>query len=255
MKRVILLLLVILPSLGWAGSYALFNLSNENYIIENNPEEIRSIASITKLITAITVLNSGVNLDEPVKVNGRSYGRVPLNALISRMDLLKAMLVSSDNRAAETLANHHPGGIFYFLQDANQYLEQNSLFNTHVVDSSGLLPGNVSSVRDLMKLLSFIKDNPVIRSIAGERNISVSAPRGRKIVTINLHNTNPEIFTYDNVLISKTGYTNPAGRCVLMLVEKGKELYGLVVLGQKNVRDRSRLVKELLQVTSEKVVL
>ena len=146
MKRVILLLLVILPSLGWAGSYALFNLSNENYIVENNPEEIRSIASITKLITAITVLNSGVNLDEPVKVNGRSYGRVPLNALISRMDLLKAMLVSSDNRAAETLANHHPGGIFYFLQDANQYLEQHSLFNTHVVDSSGLLPGNVSKI-------------------------------------------------------------------------------------------------------------
>ena len=103
--------------------------------------------------------------------------------------------------------------------------------------------------------LLIIKDNPVIRSIAGERNISVSAPRGRKIVTINLHNTNPEIFTYDNILISKTGYTNPAGRCVLMLVEKGKELYGLVVLGQKNVRDRSRLVKELLQVTSEKVVL
>ena len=135
MKRVLFLLLLIVPSSVLAGSYALFSLTNDNYLVENNVEEIRSIASITKMITAITILSSGVNLDEKVKVNGRSHGRVPTNALMSRMDLLKAMLVSSDNRAAETLANHHPGGFNAFIVDANQYLEKNNLLNTHVVDS------------------------------------------------------------------------------------------------------------------------
>jgi D-alanyl-D-alanine endopeptidase (penicillin-binding protein 7) len=161
------------------------------------------------------------------------------------------MLISSDNRAAETLANHHPGGFLMFMLDANRWLYEHNLYDTKVVDSSGLLPGNVSTVKDLVELLAIVKNNSVIRSIAGERYASVIAPKGRKTLTINLHNTNPEIFTYDNILISKTGFTNPAGRCVLMLVEKGKELFGIVVLGQKNVQERSRLVKELLAVNPE----
>jgi len=67
-------------------------------------------------------------------------------------------------------------------------------------------------------------------------------------IRININNTNPEIFVYDNILISKTGFTSPAGRCVIMLVEKNKDLYGVVVLGQKNVRNRSILVNDLLNV-------
>jgi D-alanyl-D-alanine carboxypeptidase len=76
-------------------------------------------------------------------------------------------------------------------------------------------------------------------------------PNGKKTLTITVRNTNPEIFVYDNILISKTGFTNPAGRCVLMLVEKKSELFGVVVLGQRNVRDRSRLVNTLLRVDVE----
>jgi D-alanyl-D-alanine carboxypeptidase len=71
-------------------------------------------------------------------------------------------------------------------------------------------------------------------------------PKGRKEIKINLHNTNPSLFKYDNILISKTGFTNPAGRCVLMLVEKQHQLYGIVILGQKNIQDRSKLATDLI---------
>jgi D-alanyl-D-alanine carboxypeptidase len=249
MKKIFLLLILSISSAyALAGAHALYDFDSHSFLIRNNDQEIRPIASITKIITAVTVINSGVNLTETVKVNGHSRGHIPNGVEMTRMDLLRAMLVSSDNRAAETLANHHPGVFLMFLRDANAWLEKNKLFNTRVVDSSGLLPGNVSSAYELVELLALVKDNNIIRSIAGERQTSVIAPKGRKTLTINLHNTNPEIFTYDNILISKTGFTNPAGRCVLMLVEKGKDLYGIVVLGQKNVKERSKLVKELLTV-------
>lgn len=250
MKKFLFLLLFV-SGVAHAGAHAFYDFSSASYLVQNNRHEVRSIASITKLFTAITVLNSGVDLDEKIKVNGRSGGRVPAGALMTRMDLMRAMLISSDNRAAETLANHHPGGFDQFIKDTNAYVDNKALYGTKIVDSTGLLPGNQSTATDLIEFLSLIKHQPIIRTIAGERNAALNAPRGKKTITINIHNTNPEIFVYDNILISKTGFTNPAGRCVIMLVEKKKELYGVVVLGQPNVRKRSILVKELLLVEPE----
>jgi D-alanyl-D-alanine endopeptidase (penicillin-binding protein 7) len=230
------------------GAYALYEFNSSAFVVSSNRTEVRSIASITKLFTAVAVLNSGVDLTEKVKINGKSGGKVPAGVFMSRYDLMQAMLISSDNRAAETLANHHPGGFQSFIKDINQYIEKHSLLNTTIVDSTGLDRGNVSSVGDLIEFLSLIKHNTTIRAIAGERNAAINAPKGKKNIKINIHNTNPEIFVYDNILISKTGFTSPAGRCVIMLVEKSKELYGVVVLGQTNVRNRSIIVKDLLNV-------
>jgi D-alanyl-D-alanine endopeptidase (penicillin-binding protein 7) len=250
MKKLFLLLLFV-SGFAQAGAHAFYDFSSHSYLVENNRHEVRSIASITKLFTAITVLNSGVDLNEKIKVNGRSRGHVPSGVLMTRMDLMRAMLISSDNRAAETLANHHPGGFDQFIREANSYVDSKALYNTKIVDSTGLLPGNQSTATELIEFLSLIKNQPIIRKIASERNAALNAPRGKKTITINVHNTNPEIFVYDNILISKTGFTNPAGRCVLMLIEKKKELYGVVVLGQSNVRNRSILVKELLAIEPE----
>jgi len=252
MKKIILYLALIFGACySYAGSHALYEFSSASYLIENNRHEVRSIASITKLFTAITVLNSGVDLNEKIKVNGKSKGHVPKGVYMSRTELMRAMLISSDNRAAETLANHHPGGFERFIKDANTYVFHNALYNTTIVDSTGLLPGNQSTATDLIEFLSLIKQQSIIRSIASERNAVLNAPRGKKTITINIRNTNPEIFVYDNILISKTGFTNPAGRCVLMLIEKKNELYGVVVLGQRNVKSRSILVKDLLSVDHE----
>jgi hypothetical protein len=251
MNKILLSLLLFLPIYALADAYVLYDFSSASYILENNRVEQRPIASITKLFTAVTVLNSKVDLNEKIYVDGHSRGHIPRGIYMSRFDLLRIMMISSDNRAAETLAYHHPGGFHKFIYDANLYLANHALYDTRIVDSTGLLSGNVSTARDLIEFLHQIKDNSVIRSIANERNAILKVPNGKKTLTINLHNTNPEIFVYDNILISKTGFTNPAGRCVLMLVEKKNELFGVVVLGQRNIRDRSRLVNQLLKVQIE----
>lgn len=254
MKKYLLLLLLVCSSANasYNGSYGLYNYQATSYELSQANREVRSIASITKLFTANTIIQSGVDLDEKIKINGRSSGKVPPGVYMTRMDLMRAMIISSDNRAAETLANHHPGGFAKFLEDSNRYLDNNALYNTRLADSTGLLAANVSTVFDIIEFLNQIKDNPVIRKIANERNAVLNVPRGKKSITINLRNTNPELFLYDNILISKTGFTSAAGRCVAMLVEKDKQLFAVVVLGQTNVKSRSNIVNSLLAVEIEK---
>jgi D-alanyl-D-alanine endopeptidase (penicillin-binding protein 7) len=249
MKKLVILFLIMIGTSAYSqGAYALYDYDARMYNVRFSHDTTRSIASITKLFTANTVLNSGVDLNEKIKINGRSGGKVPPGAYMTRMDLLRATIISSDNRAAETLANHHPGGFSQFIKDTNAYLEQNLLYDTKIVDSTGLLAGNTSTARDLVEFLYLIKDNSVIRQIANERNVVLAVPKGKKTVSINLRNTNPDLFVYDNILISKTGFTSAAGRCVLMLVEKNNELFAVVVLGQKDVKNRSQVVGTLLTV-------
>lgn len=248
MKKFFILFLLFVSSAYGQGSYVLFDYSATMYAVRLDHDKTRSIASITKLFTANTILNSGVDLNEKIKINGRSNGKVPLGAYMTRIDLMRAMIISSDNRASETLANHHPGGFDQFIKDTNSYLDQNLLYDTKIVDSTGLLSGNTSTARDLVEFLYQIKNQPVIRQIANERNAVLAVPKGKKTIAINLRNTNPDLFVYDNILISKTGFTNAAGRCVLMLVEKNHELFAVVVLGQKDVKNRSRVVGALLNV-------
>jgi len=248
MKKLVILFLMFVSNAYAQGAYVLFDYSAKMYAVRLDHSTPRSIASITKMFTANTILNSGVDLNEKIKINGRSGGRVPPGVYMTRMDLMRAMIISSDNRAAETLANHHPGGFAQFIKDTNEYIDRNLLYDTKIVDSTGLLAGNVSTARDLVEFLHQIKDNPVIRQIANERNTVLAVPKGKKTISINLRNTNPDLFVYDNILISKTGFTNAAGRCVLMLVEKNNELFAVVVLGQKDVKNRSQVVGALLNV-------
>lgn len=249
MKKIIIGLLLSASSLCYAsGAYALYNYEREEWQVSYNSYEVRSIASITKLFTAITILRSGVELDERVKVTGKSGGRFPRGMMVTRMDLMKAMLISSDNLAAETLAHTYPGGFDVYLEDANRWITGWGLINTRVVDASGLQAGNVSTVNDLVKFLARIQDNTVIRAITGERNATVRVPKGKKTLTINLKNTNSTMFHFDNILISKTGTTNAAGKCVIMLVEKAGAAYAVVVLGQKNGKERASLASDLITI-------
>ena len=125
-KALLLLLFCSSANASYSGSYGLYNYQSTGYELSQANREVRSIASITKLFTANTILQSGVDLDEKIKINGRSSGKVPPGAYMTRMDLMRAMIISSDNRAAETLANHHPGGFAKFLADGNKYLEDHA---------------------------------------------------------------------------------------------------------------------------------
>ena len=154
MLKKLILFVLYLPGLLWAQtSYGVINYSNMEYEHEKNVHEVRSIASITKLFTAKTVIDSGVSLREQIKVQGRSAGRFARGIYIERYELLRAMLMSSDNLAAESLAMAHPGGYERFLKDANDGIGDLGLKNTVIVDSTGLLAGNQSSVSDLAEFL------------------------------------------------------------------------------------------------------
>jgi D-alanyl-D-alanine endopeptidase (penicillin-binding protein 7) len=256
MKKFLITLLLTPLTVFATGSYALYDYDRDEFQVSSNVQEQRPIASITKLFTAVMIDRSGVDLDEKVKVTGRSGGKVPRGTMMTRYDLMKAMLISSDNRAAETLADSYPGGFNRFIKDANEYTQAIGLVNTRIVDSSGLLPGNVSTAQDLVKFLWRISENPVIRDLASERYATLNVP-GKTVkskkkkartrtVRINLHNTNPSLFVFDNILISKTGFTNPAKRCVVMLVEKNQQKYGIAILGQPDVKARSKIANELI---------
>jgi D-alanyl-D-alanine endopeptidase (penicillin-binding protein 7) len=228
------------------GAWGLYDYDLIEYQMVYNRSEVRSIASITKLFTATTILRHGLDLDEKVKVTGKSGGRFSRGAMVPRIDLMKAMLISSDNLAAETLAHSYPGGFNAFISDTNQWVQGTGLSSTRIVDASGLLAGNVSTIDNIVALLFRIKDHDVIQEISNERTTTLKLPKGKKTVKINLRNTNPTLFQFDNILISKTGFTNPAGRCVAMLVRKEDRLYAVIVLGQPNVKERSQLANELI---------
>jgi D-alanyl-D-alanine carboxypeptidase len=247
MKYLLAFLIFVSNSVFASGSYLLYDYELDVAQVSYNVEEVRSIASITKLFTAIVILRSGVELEEKVTVQGTSRGKFPRKSKITRMDLMRSMLITSDNLAAQTLANTYPGGFKKFIEDANIYVQGMGLINTKIVDSSGLLAGNVSTAKELAKFLWIIKNNPTIRDIANERNDVISVPKGKKKIKINLRNTNPSLFVFDNILISKTGFTNSAGRCVVMLVEKNGSYNGVIILGQKNVKARSQIANDLIK--------
>ena len=247
MKKILISLLVSFSTVSYAdGAYALYDYDRHEYQVSFNTSEVRPIASITKLFTAITILRSGVELTEKVRVKGKSGGRFPNGTMVSRHDLMKAMMISSDNRAAETLANTYPGGFDQFIKDANTYIKGRGLMNTSIEEPTGLSKNNVSTATELISFIGAVKDNEALKSYSDEKTADILIPRGKKQVHIKLHNTNPSIFKFDNILLSKTGYTDPAGRCVVMLVEKDRKYYGIVVLGQKNVKERSQLANILI---------
>jgi D-alanyl-D-alanine carboxypeptidase len=121
------------------------------------------------------------------------------------------------------------------------------LANTKIVEPTGLSPMNISTVEDLSDFLFYMRNNPLIRSITGERTHQTQVVKGKRKIIVNLRNTNNAVFAYDNILISKTGTTNAAGKCVAMLIERDGDLFAVVVLGQKTSSQRTIIVGRLLK--------
>ena len=239
-------LLLLFSSNVYAVSYGVYDLTELRYEHSKNTEEVRSIASITKLFTAMTVLDSDVSFSESIKVQGKSSGRFARGAYIERYELLRAMLMSSDNLAAESLAHAHPGGYEKFIKDVNTMISDLNLTNTVIVDSTGLLAGNQSTVDDLRDFLFALRKYPLIQKLSTEKLYTYQYKKGKKTITINLRNTNPQMWTYDNIVLTKTGFTSPAGRCLAMLVEKEDKLFAVVTLGNKDIRQRSQSITTMM---------
>jgi D-alanyl-D-alanine endopeptidase (penicillin-binding protein 7) len=243
--RLLFLLLIFVSSPSWAW-YALYDYNKQEYLDSGKTEEIRSIASITKLFTALTIIKSNTDLERKVEVSCQSRGRLQKGTELTIRDLLVASLVASDNCAAETLANTYVGGVSAFIFDRNQLVKKMGLEHTKLHDATGLSVFNTSTISDLIAFGSIAYQNETLRSISSLPEAKLTMWRKGRVINFSIKNTNPAVFNHSDIALSKTGTTNAAGRCVLMVVKRFEELYAVVVLGEPNLKSRTKKVEKLL---------
>ncbi len=191
-------------------------------LYSKNADQQTPIASITKLMTAMVVLDANLPLDEAIEITADDVDRVkgtnsrlPLGSHFLRADLLRLALMASENRAASALGRAYPGGLPAFVAAMNAKAGTLGLTQTHYVDSSGLSPANVSSASDLGKLVAAASNYELIREYTTTAAVSVQLPDSRRKLTFV--NTNALVRHSDwKIGLSKTGYINEAGKCLVM---------------------------------------
>ncbi len=202
------------------------------------------IASLTKLMTAMVVLDARQDPDEELRIDAadadgfkHSHGGVPIGAVVSRAALLELALLASDNRAASALARSYPGGLQGFDAAMQQKILALGLGSTAIAEPTGLSPGNMSSAQDMITVLRAAAGYPAIAQITSERSHTVLID-GRSRA---LRNTNRLVGGSGwQVLLSKTGFTNEAGRCLGMRARTGGRTVLVVLMGAARPSGRAR---------------
>lgn len=192
-------------------------------LFAKNPEAVRSIASITKLLTAMVILDSRQPLEERLTISDvdvdnirHSKSHLPVGTVLPRRDLLRLALMASENRAAEALARNYPGGYKSFLDAMNRKAAAIGMKASHFVDASGLHASNSASGYDLARMVEEAAHYPLIREFTTTdvfaAQIGRERPRPRQFV-----NTNRLVRgTSWDIGLSKTGYIQESGRCLVM---------------------------------------
>jgi D-alanyl-D-alanine endopeptidase (penicillin-binding protein 7) len=197
-------------------------------------------------MTAMVALDHDLNLDRPLKLVGKTRGVLPRGTW-TRGEILQAMLVRSDNDAAETLAADYPGGRTAFLAAMNIKADLLRMPHAHFSDASGLDNRNVTTLIGVKRLLLASAEYPLIRDISVQKQALFDQRFKKKIRKIELPNTNKDLlFEFDNIVVSKTGLTTPAGWCVGMVVEQKGQRYVVIVLGARNKLERLKIAKEIM---------
>jgi D-alanyl-D-alanine endopeptidase (penicillin-binding protein 7) len=196
-------------------------------LFDKNSETVLPIASITKLMTSIVVLEQGLDLDERVVItkedlaatrSSRMRGRLTPGSALTRDELLMLALMASDNRAAYALARSFPGGVEAFVAAMNGEAERLGLIDTRFSDPTGLSPDNVSTAQDLAKLVKAAHGYPLIREYSTRHSAHVRARYGK----VGFNNTNSLVRSGKwEIELSKTGYISAAGRCLVMQMRVG----------------------------------
>ena len=192
------------------------------------------IASITKLMTALVVLDGQQPLDEVITITADdkwkgkgAFSRLPVGAKLTRGDLLKLALMASENRAARTLGRNYPGGMKAFVRTMNQKARALGMTKTRFDDPSGLSSLNVSSPRDLSKLLNAVSRDTRIREFSTLESHEVRIGKSSLVY----RNTNLLVGKQDwKILVQKTGYTNDAGECLVMQAMIGDRAVNMVLM-------------------------
>ncbi len=203
-------------------------------LFEKNAGGVLPIASITKLMTGMVALDAQPNLDEVLSIDENdvdllkgTHSRLKVGTQLSREDMLRLALMSSENRAASALSRHYPGDRSAFVAAMNRKAHALGLQDTQFFDPTGLTARNVSSARDLVKMVSAAQRYPLIRQFTTTSEYDVEVD-GRVQA---FRNTNSLVRSSSwDIGLSKTGYINEAGRCLVMQAWLNKKPTIIVLL-------------------------
>lgn len=234
----------------------------QTVLFDRQADRQRPIASLTKLMTALVIAEAGLPLDEPIEVTRDdrdilrgTRSRLRFGGIFTRGDLLQAALGASDNRAAAALARTFPRGTSAFIATMNQKARALGMQHTTFADASGLDKRNVSTARDLVLLMSAVREFPLLRNMSTTTDFSVrDLASGREERFVN---TNRFVRGRGwDIELSKTGYTTDAGYCLVMYTQIGSRPVTLVLLDSwgklSKYGDANRLRDWLVQ-TEERV--
>lgn len=192
-----------------------------NLIEGSNITEVRSIASITKLMTVIAVLDNEPNMQEKI-------------GKFTREQLIQLALVKSDNDAAKALCDNFPGGKFKCVKYMNEKAHSLGMLRTKFVEPTGLSPMNISTALDLLSLV--FEASNYYEIVKASQTAVLSIQVGKK--TLHFNNTNPIVGKRHNFIVSKTGTTNAAGGCIVMMLDTDVGRRIVILLGSKNGKVR-----------------
>ncbi|MFM0440177.1 serine hydrolase [Paraburkholderia strydomiana] len=212
-------------------------------LAEKQAERVMPIASISKLMTAVVSLDARRSLNEPLNVTVQDQdfdkftgSRLSVGSVLPRDDMLHIALMSSENRAAAALSRDFAGGRPSFVAAMNAKACALGMRHTRFVNGTGLSPQNVSTARDLARLVAAASRYPLIRAYSTDRDQLVfpGGPRTR----LNYHNSNALVRGGDrSIVLQKTGFINEAGHCVVVrMIVHGRPI-DIVVLGAPGPRD------------------
>ncbi|MGL5091397.1 D-alanyl-D-alanine endopeptidase [Aeromonas sobria] len=238
-----------------SSSALVLDVNTGKTLYQKNATKVRPIASLTKLMTALVVLDAKQNLSQTLTVDKNdldrvkhTHSRIRMGTKVTRRDALHLALMSSENRMASALARHYPGGRSAFVRAMNNKARALGMRNTHFYDSTGLSTRNVSTAQDLGKLAAAAYRQPLIRQFTQDENreMRFSSPA----YSLMFNNTNPLVKNPDwDVRLSKTGFTDEAGRCLVMRAKPDRQELAIVLLNSVGKRtpigDANRIRKWL----------
>lgn len=221
---------------GLRSASALVTGANGEVIYGKDIDTVRPIASITKLMMAIVMLDSGLDLDEKITVTKEDRDLVQLTgsrleygATLSRREMILLAIMSSENRAATALGRTWPGGMTQFVRAMNEKARQLGMDSSHFADPAGLSVENTSTARDLSRMVQAANTYALIREAGTTTRLEVRPYRGRGPLVYG--NTNRLLKNKNwDIALGKTGYIMEAGRCLVMQANIEGEPVSIVLL-------------------------
>ncbi|QQZ40166.1 D-alanyl-D-alanine endopeptidase [Pseudomonas sp. SK3(2021)] len=219
-----------------SGSALLLDLQTNKVIYSSNPDVVVPIASVTKLMTGLIVLDAKQPLDEYISVDISNtpemkgvFSRVKLKSELPRKEMLLIALMSSENRAAASLAHHYPGGYAAFIAAMNAKAKALGMTSTHYVEPTGLSVHNVSTARDLSKLLLAARKYPLLSELSTTKEKTVAFRKPN--YTLGFRNTDHLVNRPNwDIKLTKTGFTDEAGHCLVLVTSMSNRPVALVIL-------------------------